>query len=207
MPRASRGEHREPLTRERVLRAAVELADEEGLERLSMRHLASRLGVKAMSLYNHVANKDEILDGIVELLVDEIDVPPDDVDWRSGRAFSLAYDPGDDVYDLAKEVNSRYLSTNALNPLAFRAIVPIEIKAGAGEVVKRWTKDFSAKEEYVQHYETETTAEKLTTGAYDGSCPTSVMSVPWSVVTTGTLRPCASRICRAMTALAACGMA
>ncbi|HET9457971.1 MAG TPA: TetR/AcrR family transcriptional regulator C-terminal domain-containing protein [Candidatus Limnocylindrales bacterium] len=91
MPRAIHGEHREPLTRERVLRAAVELADDEGLEGLSMRRLASRLGVKAMSLYNHVANKDEILDGIVELLVDEIDVPPDDVDWRSGirgRALS-----------------------------------------------------------------------------------------------------------------------
>ena len=65
-----------PLTRERVLRAAIVLADEGGIESLSMRKLGQQLGVEAMSLYNHVANKDDILDGIVDVVVSEIDVPP-----------------------------------------------------------------------------------------------------------------------------------
>jgi Bacterial regulatory proteins, tetR family. len=56
-------ESRIPLNRDRVLRAAVALADEEGIESLKMRKLGLRLGVEAMSLYNHVANKDDILDG------------------------------------------------------------------------------------------------------------------------------------------------
>lgn len=70
------------MTRERVLRAAVSFADENGIESLSMRKLGEQLGVKAMSLYNHVANKDEILDGIVETVVGEFALPPDDVPWR-----------------------------------------------------------------------------------------------------------------------------
>jgi sphinganine-1-phosphate aldolase len=60
-------------------------------------------------------------------ILDRLDALQDgDVDWRSGRAFSLAYDPGDDVYDLAKEVNGRYLSTNALNPLAFPSLARLQ---------------------------------------------------------------------------------
>jgi AcrR family transcriptional regulator len=65
------------------LRAALELADEAGIEALSMRRLAKELGVEAMSLYNHVANKDDILDGIVDVVVGEIDLPEDGVDWRT----------------------------------------------------------------------------------------------------------------------------
>jgi AcrR family transcriptional regulator len=84
----TRTEPRVPLTRERVLRAAIKLADERGIESLSMRKLGQELGVEAMSLYNHVANKDEILDGVVESIVSEIndavsqiDVPPGD--WKT----------------------------------------------------------------------------------------------------------------------------
>jgi AcrR family transcriptional regulator len=66
-----------------VLRAAVALADEGGIEALSMRRLAKELGVEAMSLYNHVANKDEILDGIVDLVVEEIDLPDTGADWKA----------------------------------------------------------------------------------------------------------------------------
>lgn len=72
-----------PLSRERVLHAAVALADEGGIEALSMRRLAKELGVEAMSLYNHVANKDEILDGIIDLIVSEIDHPSDGADWKT----------------------------------------------------------------------------------------------------------------------------
>jgi AcrR family transcriptional regulator len=72
-----------PLNRERVLNAALRLADEEGLEALSMRKLAEILGVKAMSLYNHVANKDDLLDGIVDRVISEIEVPDLRLDWKT----------------------------------------------------------------------------------------------------------------------------
>jgi AcrR family transcriptional regulator len=73
---------RTPLSREKVLGRALRIADERGLEALSMRKLAQALKVEAMSLYNHVANKEEILDGLVELVVSEIDVPAIGGDWR-----------------------------------------------------------------------------------------------------------------------------
>ena len=63
---------RKTLTRKRVLEAAVELADRDGLESLSMRNLGSELGVEAMSLYNHVANKDDLMTGMIEALMVEI---------------------------------------------------------------------------------------------------------------------------------------
>ena len=66
---------RPPLTKERVLQAAVDLADREGLDALTMRRLGADLGVEAMSLYKHVANKEAILNGIVELVVGEIEIP------------------------------------------------------------------------------------------------------------------------------------
>ena len=73
---------RKPLSRERVLGAAIGLADAEGIEALSMRKLARALGVEAMSLYNHVANKDAILDGIVEVVAAEAELPPDGTEWK-----------------------------------------------------------------------------------------------------------------------------
>jgi len=85
------GATRAPLTREGVLRAAVTLADEQGLASLSMRTLGAALGVQAMSLYNHVANKDAILDGIVDQVVGEIEVPSTVGPWREAmrrRAIS-----------------------------------------------------------------------------------------------------------------------
>ena len=73
---------RTPLSKERVLRAAIQLADAEGIEALSMRRLAKELGVEAMSLYNHVANKGEILAGIIDLVAGEFDLPSDESDWK-----------------------------------------------------------------------------------------------------------------------------
>jgi AcrR family transcriptional regulator len=73
---------RRPLNRERVLAAAVALADGQGLDALSMRRLAKELGVEAMSLYNHVANKDAILSGILDTVLHEIELPEDE-DWKS----------------------------------------------------------------------------------------------------------------------------
>ena len=71
-----------PLSKERVLRTAVDLADRGGSETVSMRKLGQELGVDAMSLYHHVQNKDEILDGIVDVVVAEIDVTTTGTDWR-----------------------------------------------------------------------------------------------------------------------------
>ncbi len=62
---------------------AIFLADKGGIESLSMRKLAAELGVQAMSLYNHVANKDDLLDGIVDIVIGEIDVPNLGIDWQT----------------------------------------------------------------------------------------------------------------------------
>ncbi len=82
---------RVPLSRERVLRAAIALADEGGFESLSMRKLAKELGVEAMSLYNHVASKEDLLDGMIDLVFGEVELPTTDVDWKTAmrrRAIS-----------------------------------------------------------------------------------------------------------------------
>ncbi|HEV2966822.1 MAG TPA: TetR/AcrR family transcriptional regulator C-terminal domain-containing protein [Candidatus Dormibacteraeota bacterium] len=73
---------RTPLSRERVVHAALSLADASGIEALSMRKLGQELDVEAMSLYNHVANKEEILDGIVDLVFGEIALPAGEAEWK-----------------------------------------------------------------------------------------------------------------------------
>lgn len=83
---------RTPLSRERALTTAVALADAEGIDAVTMRKLAKALGVEAMSLYHHVASKSDILDGMVELVFGEIDLPPDDLGWKAAmrhRASSV----------------------------------------------------------------------------------------------------------------------
>jgi AcrR family transcriptional regulator len=74
---------RAPLSRGRVLRAAVALADEGGVDALSMRRLAQELGVVPMALYKHVSSKDELLDGMVDVVVGEVDPPPGGADWKT----------------------------------------------------------------------------------------------------------------------------
>ena len=76
MPRA-------PLSKERVLRTAISIADEDGIDALTMRRLAQELGVEAMSLYYYVTNKDDILKGIMDLVATEIEVPSAEADWKA----------------------------------------------------------------------------------------------------------------------------
>jgi AcrR family transcriptional regulator len=76
------GERRIRLNRDRVLEVAVRLADVIGIEALSMRRLAEELAVVPMALYKHVANKEELLDGMVEAIIGEIDPPVDGPDWK-----------------------------------------------------------------------------------------------------------------------------
>lgn len=73
---------RPPLSRDRVLRAAVGLADADGIDALTMRKLGHFLGVEAMSLYNHVKNKDDLLDGLIDLVFAEVPLPPADGTWK-----------------------------------------------------------------------------------------------------------------------------
>ena len=82
MPRTPKAGTRSPLSRDRVVAAAIAIADHDGLDALSMRKLAQALGVEAMSLYHHVANKDALLDGMVDAVFAEIELPPTDIAWR-----------------------------------------------------------------------------------------------------------------------------
>lgn len=72
------------LSRERVVAEAIHIADRDGTDGLSMRGLAGALGAGAMSVYYYVANRDELLDAMIDVVFDEIDLPPLDVDWRTG---------------------------------------------------------------------------------------------------------------------------
>ena len=72
-----------PLSRERILGTAVAFADREGVESLSMRRLAQELDVVPMALYKHLANKEEMLDGMLDVVVGEIDPPRTDTDWKT----------------------------------------------------------------------------------------------------------------------------
>jgi AcrR family transcriptional regulator len=78
--RARAGRH--PLTRDRILAAALELADADGIGAVTMQGVGRRLGVEAMSLYRHVDNKEAILDGLVDLIVSEVDLPPRTGGWK-----------------------------------------------------------------------------------------------------------------------------
>ncbi len=92
IPTANASKRRIPLTRERVLAAALELADVGGLEALSMRKLGQALGVEAMALYYHFANKERVLDGIVDLVYSEIELPVTGIGWKAAmrrRAISV----------------------------------------------------------------------------------------------------------------------
>jgi AcrR family transcriptional regulator len=83
--------HRAPLSRDRVLRAAVARADQDGISSLSMRKLGEALGVEAMSLYNHVASKSDLLDGMIDIVFSEIELPSGGGDWKAAmrrRAIS-----------------------------------------------------------------------------------------------------------------------
>lgn len=85
-------DRRAPLTRDRVLGAALALADAGGLESLTMRRLGEDLEVGPMALYRHVRNKDDLVDGLVDLVFAEISLPEAGVDWRTAmreRAISL----------------------------------------------------------------------------------------------------------------------
>jgi len=88
---ATETEPRTPLSRERILQTALELADEQGIEAVTMRKLGQVLGFEAMSLYNHVANKDDLLDGVLDLVLEESEPPSQEGDWDAAvRASAIS---------------------------------------------------------------------------------------------------------------------
>ncbi|WP_433173375.1 TetR/AcrR family transcriptional regulator C-terminal domain-containing protein [Actinoallomurus sp. CA-150999] len=119
---------REPLNREKILDAALALAAEEGLDGLSMRKLAKSLGVEAMSLYNHVSNKADILDGIAERVFGEIDCPDPALPWPDRvRALALS------MYRAFSRhpVIPLALATDQANPTSETALRPLDALVGA----------------------------------------------------------------------------
>jgi AcrR family transcriptional regulator len=100
-----------------VLHAAIALADADGIEALSMRRLAKELGVEAMSLYNHVANKDEILSGIIDVVSSEVELP-DGVDWKTAlRRNAIS---SHDVYLRHRWASSLQMSRRSGGPAGLR---------------------------------------------------------------------------------------
>lgn len=119
---------REPLNREKILDAAQTIADELGLSGLSMRRLAKALGVEAMALYNHVANKNAILDGLADRVFAEVELPDPALPWpervralATSTHAALGRHP---VVPLA-------LVTDQANPTTLAALRPIEALVGA----------------------------------------------------------------------------
>ena len=92
MAEAQDSRTRAPWTRGQLLRAAIDLADERGIQALSMRKLSQALGGGAMSLYNHVSNKDDLLDGMIDEVFGEIELPASGPSWKLAmrqRAISM----------------------------------------------------------------------------------------------------------------------
>ncbi|MGQ0669423.1 MAG: TetR/AcrR family transcriptional regulator C-terminal domain-containing protein [Actinomycetota bacterium] len=115
---------REPLTRERIIRAAMKVMDEEGLEAVTMRRLGRELWVEAMSLYNHVEDKEEVLDGICELVMSEFEFPAPSADWaencRGGaRAWRRLLQAHPDVMRLFADHRGPVRSADSLRPMEF----------------------------------------------------------------------------------------
>jgi TetR/AcrR family transcriptional regulator, tetracycline repressor protein len=119
---------RETLTREKVLHAAMALVDEDGLDGLSMRRLATALDVHAMSLYNHVSNKADLLDGIAEHAFGQVELPDPELAWpEQVRALALS------MYQVLSRhpAVSVALATDQANPASARALKPFDRLVGA----------------------------------------------------------------------------
>jgi TetR/AcrR family transcriptional regulator, tetracycline repressor protein len=119
---------RETLTREKVLHAAMALVDEDGLEGLSMRRLATALDVHVMSLYNHVSNKADLLDGIAEHVFDQVELPDPDLAWpEQVRAVALSMYRAFCRHPAVPVA----LVTDQANPASVRALEPFDRLVGA----------------------------------------------------------------------------
>ncbi|MFB3739067.1 MAG: TetR/AcrR family transcriptional regulator [Candidatus Velamenicoccus archaeovorus] len=115
---------REPLTRERVIRAALRVMDAEGLEAVTMRRVGREVGVEAMSLYNHVRDKEDLLDGITELVMSELEPPPESADWveqarAAAHGWRRVLKSHPNVVRLLAERKHPMTSVTALKPMEY----------------------------------------------------------------------------------------
>jgi AcrR family transcriptional regulator len=163
---------RAPLSRERVLRAAMALADTGGIESLTMRWLAQELGVKAMSLYNHVTDKGGIVDGIVDLVFAEIALPSGGTDWKT--AMRLRANSAREVLLLHPWASSLMQSRTKLGPATLRhhdsvigslrqAGFTIEMAAHAFSVIDSYVYGFAQQQQNLTY----TTSEEAAVVAED----------------------------------------
>jgi TetR/AcrR family transcriptional regulator, tetracycline repressor protein len=115
---------REPLTRDRVIEAALRVMDEEGLEAVSMRRVAREVGVEAMSLYHHVDDKEDLLDGICEHVMAEFDFPEPVDDWaencrRGARSWRRLLQAHPAVMRLFAEQRGPVRSIESMRPMEY----------------------------------------------------------------------------------------
>jgi TetR/AcrR family transcriptional regulator, tetracycline repressor protein len=120
----SQGNRREPLTRERVIETALRLMDTEGLDAVTMRRIGRELGVEAMSLYHHVEDKEDILDGICERVMAEFEFPEPAEDWeencrRGARAWRRLLQAHPEVMRLFAEQRGPVRSPDSMRPMEF----------------------------------------------------------------------------------------
>jgi AcrR family transcriptional regulator len=132
---------RERLTRERIVEAALGIMDREGLEAVTMRHVAHALGVEAMSLYNHVEDKEDILDGICELAMSRFEFPEPSEDWetqarKAARAWRDLFRAHPALIRLFAERRKPIQTPDALRPMEFALEVIQSIGLGEQEAVQ-----------------------------------------------------------------------
>ncbi|MCV2393105.1 TetR/AcrR family transcriptional regulator C-terminal domain-containing protein [Actinotalea sp. M2MS4P-6] len=157
----------EPMTKDRVLRGALALADEIGFEAFTMRRLATALGTKPMTIYHHVPSKEEILDGIVELVFAEIALPPTRDDWRAAvraRYVSarevLARHPWAPPYMESRPVpGPAQLRHHDAVLGALRSGLSLEVTAHAYAILDAYLYGFAMQEANLPHHGEEPIAE------------------------------------------------
>ena len=151
--KANAARTREPLTRDRVIEAAMRVMDEEGLESVSMRRVAREVGVEAMSLYHHVEDKEDLLDGICERVMAEFDFPEPVDDWaencrRGARAWRRLLQAHPAVMRLFAEQRGPVRSIDSMRPMEFA----LEILRGAGLSDRDTAQAFHAFGGYIQGF-------------------------------------------------------
>jgi AcrR family transcriptional regulator len=144
---------REPLTRDRVIAAALHVMDEEGLEAVSMRRIAREVGVEAMSLYHHVKDKEDLLDGICERVMAEFEFPDPGSDWaencrRGARAWRRLLQDHPAVMRLFAEQRGPVRSVDSMRPTEFA----LEILRSSGLSDRDTAQAFHAFGGYIQGF-------------------------------------------------------
>jgi AcrR family transcriptional regulator len=145
--------NREPLTRDRVIEAALRVMDGEGLEAVSMRRVAREVGVEAMSLYHHVEDKEDLLDGVCERVMAEFDFPEPVDDWaencrRGARAWRRLLQAHPSVMRLFAEQRGPVRSIDSMRPMEYA----LEILGSSGLSDRDTAQAFHAFGGYIQGF-------------------------------------------------------